>query len=268
MVQTKEEKRQKKRDYDKKRYPKIKEQKKEYDKEYNKINSVRISVRNKKYRSDNKDKIKQWKRENYEENKEEILKKNKTRRTALKIQAFNILGGCKCSLCGEEKFEYLTIDHINEKGYLERPNRQFNGKIYNKIIKKEYSKKELLDLRVLCYNCNCSRPREYLNFIYEKQTKPQKYQTKIWKQAYEFFGPCKSCGDSDLTHLTISHIHNDGAERRKNGEKTGVQLLKKFRQQGWPESLKENYCFECYNCNCSKRLINLDQNFKYLKNKI
>jgi hypothetical protein len=91
-----------------------------------------------------------------------------------------------------------------------------------------------------------------LNLPLEKQDKDQKFRIKLQKEAFNFFGPCKTCGDTNLTHLTISHIHDNGAEKRKNREGGGTKLLQKFRNLGWPESLKEDYCLECFSCNCSK----------------
>lgn len=90
-------------------------------------------------------------------------------------------------------------------------------------------------------------------FLKKNRTYIQNYNIKIWEEAFLFFGPCRFCGQKDLQFLSISHIRNDGAEKRRNGETTGVGLLKKFRKMGWPESLKEDYCLECFNCNCSKR---------------
>jgi hypothetical protein len=47
-----------------------------------------------------------------------------------------------------------------------------------------------------------------------------------------------------------SYIKN--TERRRNGEGRGIRLLVDFRRQGWPESLKEDFCLECFNCNCGR----------------
>jgi hypothetical protein len=96
--------------------------------------------------------------------------------------------------------------------------------------------------------------KEYLNLPLMEQSKDQKFRTKLHKEAFSFFGPCKTCGNNNLIYLTISHIHNDGAERRRNGEERGgAKLLQKFRNLGWPESLKEDFCLECFNCNCSRK---------------
>lgn len=226
MVQTKEEKKQKQREYDRKRYPLIKEQKKKYNKKY--------------------------KKEYYLINKEKLDKKNKDYNKNIKIQVFNLLGGCKCVICGDEELSHLTIDHIDNTGYLDKRKGLRDHSLYRAIVNNKLTKEQFLNLRVLCYNCNCGRRKEYLNIPYELQKVNHRYQTKLWKQTLEFFGPCRTCGDTDLVHLTVSHINNDGAEKRKNGERSGVELLKKFRKLSWPESLKEDFCLECFNCNCSR----------------
>lgn len=233
MTQTKEEKIQKRKEYDRKRYPLIKEQKKEYDKKHHL-----------KHRERYLNTSKQW----YLRNKYKII--------ILKVQAFNILGGCKCSICGDEELSHLTIDHIDETGYIDRKSGFFGVKLLNAIILKEYPKEKLSNLRILCWNCNCERIRQYLDIPYENQNYGQRRRTKIRKEAYEFFGPCKSCGDSNLKHLTLSHINNNGAEEKRKGY-SGNHLLQQFKKLGWPQSLKQDYCLECWNCNCSREFSNL-----------
>lgn len=69
--------------------------------------------------------------------------------------------GNKCACCGEERFEFLTIDHINNDGYIERK-RKFGGRskggyrFYVQLLKLDYIRE---DLQVLCYNCNCGKAR-------------------------------------------------------------------------------------------------------------
>ena len=164
--------------------------------------------------------------------------------------AFEILGGCQCVTCGDTDITHLTIDHIDNTGYIDKKKGLMTKSLHVAIIKGELTEEHLNNLRVMCFNHNCSRQREYLDLPRSEQTKDQKNASNHWKEAFKFFGPC-SCGESELKFLTISHIHNDGAERRRNGEKTSARLIRQFRKIGWPESLKDDYCLECYNCNCS-----------------
>lgn len=258
-------------------YKKNREEILQKSKNYRQENKVKVNEKDKKYyknnigiikekrnRPEEKEKQKAWKKENYKKNKEKILIKSKEYNEAhkkerseqqknyhisQKIKAFDLLGGCKCLICANTNIKHLTIDHIDSSGSCDRKNKLGTQSLQRAIINKKLTKEQLNNLRVLCWNHNCSRQREYLGLPHEKQTHSQKYRTELWNGAFNFFGPC-ACGHDNLKFLTISHIHNDGAERRKMGEQKGAALLAQFRQQGWPESLKEDFCLECYNCNC------------------
>ena len=68
----------------------------------------------------------------------------------LREQAFSGYGG-KCQCCGEKRFEFLVIDHVNGNGNKERKRistHQIARKIINSNFPPEY--------RVLCHNCNMS----------------------------------------------------------------------------------------------------------------
>jgi hypothetical protein len=192
-------------------------------------------LHNKEFRKNNKEKAKIWDKRKYDKIKLEIISKL----------------GNKCVLCGENRFNFLTVDHVNNDGNKEKHNNHYSiirQKIINGLTEEELK----LTYQVLCYNCNCSKTnRIYMTLSEEKLSYSQKHQKQLWQKAFEFFGPCKTCGDSKLKHLTVSHIHNDGAKKRREGEKHGAELLKVFKKQNWPESLKEDYCLECWNCNCS-----------------
>jgi len=166
-----------------------------------------------------------------------------------------MLGGCKCFSCGDEILEHLTIDHIDNTGCVDRKIGLSGNGLYLAIVKGRYHQDKISNLRVSCWNHNLGRRREYLDLPMEGQVVKQKHKIKLWKEAFEFFGSCH-CGISDLKFLSISHINNDGADRRRNGEPTGPALLSRFHQAGWPESLKDEFCLECFNCNCSDRFKN------------
>jgi hypothetical protein len=219
------------------------------------IDGDRIRERDREYRRLNRDKINERLRRSYERDKANEEKKWKKRESGKKsdikqkIRALDIIGGCHCSLCDCKDLDKLTVDHIDNSGSIDK---QKGLRVIRAIATNKLSKEQLANLRVLCWNHNLSRCREYLDFPYEKQTYGQRYATKLWKEALNFFGPCH-CKESELKFLTISHIKNDGAERRRNGEKVGAGLIVGFRKLGWPESLKEDFCLECANCNCSRK---------------
>ncbi len=68
----------------------------------------------------------------------------------MRQQAFDGYGG-KCDCCGESRFEFLALDHVNGGGRIERE-KLSTRQIADKVIKLGFSK----DYRVLCHNCNQS----------------------------------------------------------------------------------------------------------------
>ena len=160
-----------------------------------------------------------------------------------------------CSVCGETNLDFLTLDHLYNNGAQERRDiKTGNVGILRQLKKLGWPENYIKEnYQILCWNHNCTKNRRnYLNLLYSEQNCEQRYKTKLWKQALAFFGPC-SCGQSELKFLTISHVHNDGAERKRNGEpKGGAMLLRYFKKLGWPESLKEDFCLECWNCNSGR----------------
>lgn len=90
-----------------------------------------------------------------------IAKYKKTRRsTRLKIKqkVLTYFGG-KCVCCLESELGFLTLDHINNDGLI---NRSLNGTgvlFYTKLYNNNY--KISTPLQVLCFNCNCGRDKNF-----------------------------------------------------------------------------------------------------------
>lgn len=61
--------------------------------------------------------------------------------------------GNQCVCCGEFEFVFLTVDHINNDGYL----RTLGDNRYFTLAKLIKQGKAPTDLQTLCYNCNCGR---------------------------------------------------------------------------------------------------------------
>lgn len=171
----------------------------------------------------------------------------------LKNKMFEILGK-ECIICGECNEKFLTIDHINGGGRNIR--EEYHGKIGElrnlkncgwpiEEIKSNY--------QILCFNHNCSRNREYLGEGFLNTDTRLKRNKRLWEEAFKFFGPC-SCGQKDLRFLTIDHKNDGGTIKRMMGNSFGIELIRSFRKQNWPDSIKQDFQFLCYNCNCSKHL--------------
>lgn len=60
-------------------------------------------------------------------------------------------GPSKCACCGENIFEFLTIDHITGGGSNHR--KKIRGSIYEWLKKHGFPE----GYQVLCYNCNCGK---------------------------------------------------------------------------------------------------------------
>lgn len=59
--------------------------------------------------------------------------------------------GEKCNCCGESNFMFLTIDHINNDGNIDRFNSSVSSiGFYSKLLRENIRE----DLQVLCFNCN------------------------------------------------------------------------------------------------------------------
>jgi hypothetical protein len=62
-------------------------------------------------------------------------------------------------------------------------------------------------------------------------------------------GECFCCGEGRVAFLTLDHMNDDGARRRKYGEGGGGQLYKRLLREALDPTLR----VACYNCNCGRR---------------
>ena len=79
-----------------------------------------------------------------------IARRNVTK-TALDKKRFLEMYGGKCACCAEANPMFLTADHINRDGALERrqPGRKRGYAHYIRELRS--------DIQILCFNCNCGR---------------------------------------------------------------------------------------------------------------
>ena len=79
--------------------------------------------------------------------------RDKRKRTSLRERVLEKLGRF-CACCGETINQFLTVDHINNDGYLDRrTEKRGNTKsLFRKILSGERT-----DLQILCWNCNLGK---------------------------------------------------------------------------------------------------------------
>lgn len=73
-------------------------------------------------------------------------------RREIRRSAIQMLGGF-CACCGERRFEFLTLDHIENDGASERRLRTQLAIV--KLILA--GKTDVSKYQILCWNCNCAR---------------------------------------------------------------------------------------------------------------
>ena len=80
---------------------------------------------------------------------------SKNRLRNLKLQVIAGYGG-ECACCEIRIYEFLSVDHVKERGADERrrlgKNATSSGSLYRKIIRENFPD----TYRILCYNCNMS----------------------------------------------------------------------------------------------------------------
>lgn len=145
--------------------------------------------------------------------------------------------GDTCIQCGEDDYYKLTIDHINNDGYLHRQqtNNHVIDYLYNNLLNKD-------GYQILCYNCNCSK-----NVTYK-----DKYALRDKKKVIEAYGnQCAECKEDRIERLTIDHKNNDGADQRRQLKCfTGVRMYRWLIKNNYPQNLGLQVL--CFNCNCCK----------------
>ncbi|MGB0976967.1 MAG: hypothetical protein ACPGSG_08285 [Prolixibacteraceae bacterium] len=160
----------KRKEYDKKRWLKIREKELEKRKTpefkekrsewyHNRIKSPEYVEKKRKY-SRNRAKERYNSDEEYKQKQIELSQKYRTNNKSLikdKSKRFrmNIIleYGGKCNCCGESKYEFLTLDHVNNDGNVRR-RKEHNGRnLFKYIINNDFPN----DIQVLCYNCNMGK---------------------------------------------------------------------------------------------------------------
>ena len=156
--------------------------------------------------------------------------------------------GGKCECCGEQNFEFLSIDHINGGGSKELSSSGL-GNFLRKLQREEKSS----DYRVLCRNCNQSIgyygfcPHKKMIIEDKNETPWRKRYVSLRKKVIDLYGgKCDCCKEDIYEFLAIDHVKGNGRDERK--ALTPERFLSKLIKLGEPHA---DYRILCHNCNSS-----------------
>lgn len=173
------------------------------------------------------------------------------RHQKLRRQFFGMYGGkCVCPKCSETNEWFLTLDHINNDGYIARSKGKYNLSAYRDAIK-EYRP----DLyRTLCFNCNCAKDKNggicphfrVSSKVLSRKTKPRKLTSqqvievcKRYKRWDRIDGVRAIAKDFSVCAETIENIvredfdkirKNRSAKAKIRRRRTKEQFLKMYGQ--------------------------------------
>lgn len=133
-------------------YESHKEQYREKKRAYRRTHLAEEAEYQKRYRHEHPGASAALQRRSYMRHREERVILARRKRAELKEKVLTHYGG-RCQCCGETAREFLTIDHINGGGTKHRRSVATSGDtFYRWIVRTGFP----ADLRVLCFNCNCS----------------------------------------------------------------------------------------------------------------
>ena len=96
------------------------------------------------WRSNNKDKVRQHRIDNHDNYIDN--------RRHLRMEVLLSYGG-QCACCGESRYEFLSMDHINGGGNAHRKELGSSEMVYRWLRANDYP----AGFQVLCHNCNMAR---------------------------------------------------------------------------------------------------------------
>jgi hypothetical protein len=105
-----------------------------------------------RWRSRNPDTVNAQKRRFYAAHKAEIIRRETDRYLMFRTSAL-LAYGWKCACCGEDRYEFLSIDHVNGGGTRARKTQGGGSRLYRWLADHNYPE----GFQVLCHNCNMSK---------------------------------------------------------------------------------------------------------------
>ena len=182
--------------------------------------------------------------------------------------------GGKCFCCGETRWEFLALDHINGGGSRERGSRIYtpgNG-MYWWLKKNNWPK----GFRAACHNCN-SAAAFYLScphrpcgdatswapctacvgksalcktcLITRRRAWVRQSNRRLKREILEHYGKaCACCKESHFEFMTLDHVNGGGNQDRLKifGIKSaaGTRFYRLLRKKGFPPGFRTL----CWNC--------------------
>lgn len=159
------------------------------------------------------------------------------KRIRYKISALNKYGR-SCSYCGEDTFEFLCIDHVNNDGKTDRAKNKINGAMWEYLSKNRFMPHKY---QVLCHNCNMAK-HGYKIYPGGNKIMPfSDWVTLSQKKVYKKYGTEVKCHVCSLVrYIPPSSIHRTSEE----------YICKKCRSTG-PKSIIKR----CTSCGAERRVF-------------
>lgn len=133
--------------------PEVKKRHAKQSREYRQRYPERVKQQRARYRENNKDRIRASYRKWVEKNRNQIKENHKRWREKIRHQVIEHYSNGKmvCACCGENQYEFLTIDHLDGNGRQHR--NKIHYPLYHWLVKNNFPS----GFQVLCYNCNCAK---------------------------------------------------------------------------------------------------------------
>lgn len=129
-----------------------KEHKRIKDKEWRDKNIEKARGSWHRYKQKHPERAKLLSKQSYDRNKEAINARRLQTRLATKLQVFEAYGN-RCACCKLSDTRFLSIDHVNNDGNLDRRAGIVGYALHRRIIKSNFSDR----YQLLCFNCNFAK---------------------------------------------------------------------------------------------------------------
>jgi hypothetical protein len=137
---------------------------------------------------------------------------------------------------GKKRRHELYIQNRDERLANAKRYREENREKINESNGRRYHEKYRTD-RLVNYD-PAKRAAYHLANLEKERKQSFEYNRLVRIEVLSHYGgKCSFCGDSNLNHLSIDHINNDGAEHRRNGFKSG-KLYRWLRDNNYPDGFQ------------------------------